>query len=114
MGRERRQFDRVDLGLAVQYRRTDLPVATWQPGNLQDLSAGGMRVFAPEPLPVGERLEVQVRLPVRPVPILMAGQIMWEKPVQGGNEYGVMFEQATIDRQSELDELVQFLRAKPS
>ena len=64
-----------------------------------------------ELLDKGVRLEFHVALPTRKEPYLFRGQVVWSEPTAAElkKEYGVVFLDATPEKQAEIDELVEFL-----
>src|SRR5882672_8114411 len=50
----------------------------------EDLSVGGVRVMAPQPLKVGSELWVNLKLPSVPIPINALATVMWTKAAEKG------------------------------
>ena len=72
---ERRRFVRLDTTLPVTYRV--LPSSTAQVATTKDIGGGGICVFLTQRLSVGTPLEIEVRLPNRPTPVCLTGEVVW-------------------------------------
>ena len=82
---------------------------------MADLSAGGLRFFANEPIELGTYIEFQLFLPGRQIPYVLRAEVVrvWDDPT-GAFTCGTVFVEMTPDRQAELDELVQFVTKQQS
>lgn len=118
MNPERRRDPRVEHCHAIRYRpsgATGKPFEAWLDGVMTDLSAGGLRLTGTYPFETGDRVEVELLLPIRPDPFLFVGEVRWHKPVAADlSEYGMVFVEVSPEQQFELDGLVQFLRQRPT
>lgn len=72
---EQRATERYDLEVQVQVDR----VGSFDSWATEDVSAGGMRLKADTGTPprVGERFEVEFRLPLLPDPVRARGEVRW-------------------------------------
>ncbi len=59
-------------------------------GKLLDVSEGGVRLFLPRPLPVGTRLDVDLKTPV--MSFTLSGRVVWADAEGGPHLHGVVFE----------------------
>ncbi len=82
MGREQRQFIRLDMRLTVAYKI----LGTTKLGKTltEDIGAGGVRFLAEHTLEPGTRLEIVLHLPKPDLPIEFTGEVVWSKPVESG------------------------------
>jgi hypothetical protein len=112
MGNEQREFHRADLQLPIHYRLAGTLSGLWQHGTLVNLSAVGLRLATRELLELNARLEVEIVLPSRNNPCVFLGVVLSEQPVGGHTEYGVAFEEVTLEKGQEIDELVRFLKTR--
>ena len=108
-GAERRQFLRVTLASAIQYRVLEEPGSARYEGILQDIGAGGLRFTAQQPMEQGTALELIIKLPMKDGSLTLTGEVVWAQPLKVDTEYGVRFVELSPDAQYELDELIQFL-----
>jgi len=130
MSEEKRQFHRVGLKVPMKYLLIGEFREIWRPATILDLGAGGLRFesehcfesgsrvgglrFESEHcFESGSRVMFSTTLPLRPEPYEFVGEVLWERRVGGVYEYGVVFVEVTVDQQSEIDQLVQFLRQTP-
>lgn len=113
MGQEQRRFARVPESLPVQCRRPGSG-EPWKEIKTINVSAGGLRFLSPVPFDQGERLALQLRLPVSGDALEVKGIIVWVKsPAAGVTEIGVQFDGLTPDQEISIDEFVQFLMKNP-
>ncbi len=113
MSEEKRQFHRVGLKVPMKYLLVGEFREVWRPATILDLGAGGLRFESEHCFESGSRVMFSTTLPLRPEPYEFVGEVLWERRVGGVYEYGVVFVEVTVDRQSEIDQLVQFLRHAP-
>jgi c-di-GMP-binding flagellar brake protein YcgR len=88
---ERRQDQRIDVELAVEFRTADRTLGA----HAEDLSIGGMCVVlddAPASLAVGERFECHFTLPDLAEPLAIAVEVRWVDRVNP-RRFGVRFAQ---------------------
>ena len=112
MGKEQREFKRVDLHLPIQYRPAGGFASLWQQGTLVDISASGVRLATRELLECETKLECVLTLPIRKDPYVLLGIVVSEHPRPGQHEYGVAFMGVTPEKGEEIDELVRFLNKR--
>ena len=113
MSDEKRQFYRIGLKVPMKYLLVGEFQEVWRPATILDLGAGGLRFESEQCFEAGSRVKFSTTLPLRPEPYEFVGQVLWERRVGSVYEYGVVFVDVTVDRQSEIDQLVQFLRQSP-
>lgn len=107
---EQRRYRRVKLNASLSYQLEQaLSDPHRHPGILTDINAGGFRFAGSHPITPGTRLHAQLRLPNRPEPYRLNGEVVWLRPSHGVTEYGVAFVDVSPEQQADIDELVQFL-----
>ncbi len=111
-GAERRRDPRAKVWAAVRYCCLDEGRELWHEGTLNDVSVGGVRLTCDRALECGARLALELRLPARPEPLLLQGQITWVAQRPSGSECGLQFLDVTPEQQAEIDAFVQFLLQK--
>jgi Tfp pilus assembly protein PilZ len=115
MGSEQRQFDRANSSFAVQCRRVAVPAELWQEALVVNFSAGGVGLQTGSAFGMGEQLEVEIRLPSAPAPLVVQGRVVRAEPPGAATfHYGLEFTDVTPDQRAEIDALVQFLRKGPA
>ena len=115
MGSEQRRFDRVTASFEVECRRAGSLSETWRRMTVDNLSAGGLTFCSEELFESGEPLEMQVRLPSLRAPLLIRARVVRTESLAPGRcRCAVEFVELTVDQQTQIDELVQFLRTRPS
>ncbi|MBI2345312.1 MAG: PilZ domain-containing protein [Deltaproteobacteria bacterium] len=77
---EKRKFARLDMALTVSYAVRD---ARGNPSPMAeavstDVSAGGLRLMTPTPLPNGSRIDLDLILGERVDPLHAAGEVVWQ------------------------------------
>jgi len=111
MTRERRYFGRVPQAFEVKYRPPGQLMEHWRAVTTLNLSAGGMRFRDRDLLEAGVELEVQIKLPSDPQPLLLRARVAWSQlEASGVSENGVAFIGVTTEQQVRIDRLVQFLK----
>ena len=88
---EKRRALRTELCFDIELR--SLTDASSYKGVTRDISTTGMRVFAPQQFEKGKEYYFRVYLPEETWPLTGRAQIVWEKPVSEGFEYGMIFTQ---------------------
>jgi hypothetical protein len=85
-GQERRTGLRASASLPVQLlspeEHTGLFTST--------LSAGGVSLRLPDPLPKGTRVQLSINTGLRPAPILVSAEVVWSQPSPGMGAPGSM------------------------
>ena len=115
MGEELRRFDRIQEAFRVEWQRYGTLAEIWRPVIAVDLSAVGFAFITDEWFQVGESVHLQFRLPGRSEPLqLRATVVRSVKRQPSGIQCAVEFSHITLDQQAEIDELVQFLKSRPS
>lgn len=115
---ERRRFVRLDTRLEVSY--SVLPSGGPRQTVSKDISGGGICLFADRVLPLGTRMQVEMRLPGREQPVHFTAEVMWSEQYEvigrtqrdRAVEVGVRFvEIAPQDREAILQHVI--LSMKP-
>jgi c-di-GMP-binding flagellar brake protein YcgR len=77
---EKRRHPRVDLDLTIEYYRTNSRFG--HSGRLMNASEGGLLIYFPEQMEIGERLKLKLfRIVGSPVtPIGPLGEVVWVDP----------------------------------
>ncbi|MBI4342517.1 MAG: PilZ domain-containing protein [Candidatus Omnitrophica bacterium] len=111
--RERRRFPRAQEPIEAQYRLDGDFASTWTTATILNLSAGGVRFRAAQPLNAGALLQMKLRLPGMPQLLELRGAVVWSQ-LQAATvmEYGVEFRGLTLRQQAQIDQLVSFLRTR--
>ncbi len=99
---ERRQFVRIDTRLEVQY--TLLPSGRAKASVTKNVSAGGICLFAEQRLPIGQVLQVSLKLLGREQPVNFTGEVRWCE------EYETI---GKTTRQRSIEAGVQFVEIAP-
>lgn len=111
MGQERRRFPRIPEPLGLQYRVQGELGGSWCTVTAVNVSAGGLRFRAAEPLELGVPLTLQMKVPGVAQPMLLRGLVAWRQmQASGVTEYGVEFMDITLPQQRLIDQLVGFLK----
>ncbi len=114
MTRERRRFTRARQPFDAKYRVFREIGEPWNTTTILNLSAGGMRFQGTDLVTVGDTLEMHIRLPNDPQPIVLQGRVIWSQlQAAGVTENGLEFIEVSADQQLRIDELVRFLRTDP-
>jgi len=91
-GGDRRQAPRVVRGIILRYRAVGAQEPTWSASTLRDLSRIGARFIAEGAVEAGQRLDVQLVLPITPQALALQASVVWAKPMGAGlAEVGVRF-----------------------
>lgn len=87
---ERRVESRVPIRVLVEYEKVDDFLADYS----SNLSLGGMFIQTDDPLAVGTRFRLRLRLPDRPKPVEAYAEVRWVVPTGGRGTagMGVQFE----------------------
>ena len=111
--RERRRFPRAQERLEAQYRLDGDFTSTWTALTVMNLSAGGVRFRAAQPMNAGALLQMKIRLPGVPQLLELRGAVVWSQlQASGVTEYGAEFLDLTMRQQAQIDQLVSFLRTR--
>jgi len=110
---ERRKHPRISVNLPIEYWKTDN--SKGHPGFMADISEGGLLLYLPEKIEVGQNL--RVKLFVGPVlelkPILAIVQVVWNELHQGENEdhrTGVKFVNISPENRDKLRNFLNTLK----
>ena len=108
---ERRKYPRFKINLPLDYYRVDTP--TSQSGRTENASEGGLEIYFPEKMGIGERLKLRLffsssREDLRAVEVL--AEVVWIDILAGDGEYrsGVKFVDIS---QYDLQKLKAFLES---
>jgi c-di-GMP-binding flagellar brake protein YcgR len=108
---ERRKYPRFKINLPLDYYRVDTP--TSQSGRTENASEGGLEIYFPEKMGIGERLKLRLffsssREDLRAVEVL--AEVVWIDILAGDGEYrsGVKFVDISQD---DLQKLKAFLES---
>ena len=113
MGNERRDFSRTPVPFVVRCRIYGELGESWREINTVNISAGGMRFRAEDPIGVGAQLEIEISLPGSPAPLTVQGKVVWSQALgAGASEHGVQFLAMTPEQHEHIDSLVRFLMKK--
>lgn len=109
MGQEQRRFPRIPQPFEVQYRVGEVGLG-WDTAITVNLSAVGVRLRSDRPIDQGSQIELQITLPNTPEPLHLLGLVVWSQ-MQSPHvtETGVEFLDVTLEQQTQIDQLVQFL-----
>ena len=117
---EKRRYERIKSGLQIKYRGvspTEEATLAKQGGYgaagafhantpeikdfnkvvSEDISAGGLRINTPAPLPEGSRLWVQLTLPDVPIPVNAIASVRWTRRAGSLCSSGLRFESISKD-----------------
>lgn len=126
---EQRRFERMKAGLQIKYRAVGpseeatlikqggygLPEAfhantpeikDFNKVVTEDLSAGGMKISTPAPLPEGTRLWVQVSIPDVPIAVNAMASVRWTRQAGSLCTSGLKFESIS---KADLDKVERYL-----
>jgi c-di-GMP-binding flagellar brake protein YcgR len=113
MGSDQRKFDRIPEVLDAQCRPTMGFSGNWRVIATLDISAGGIGFQTQELFETSDTVEIQLRLPGMPGPLVLPGMVVRSRPLPSGlSECAVEFTDVSPSQRAELDALVQFLRKK--
>ena len=114
MGAERRQYQRTPLPFEAKYRFDGDFTTSWRTVRTINISAGGMRFRSADFIEEGTVLDVQMALPTSPESLAIKARVMWSQAMGSGvTENGAEFFNVSLDEQTKIDELVQFLAKRP-
>ncbi|NUP90997.1 MAG: PilZ domain-containing protein [Candidatus Sumerlaeia bacterium] len=89
--RASRHLEALDVEFAW-YRGPSATPATFEAASALDISRSGIRLHLPTGAVELQRLiQLCIRLPLEPGPVLMVGKVRWCKPRQAGADVGVQF-----------------------
>ena len=109
MGAERRRFPRIPQLFEVHYRVGEVG-AGWDAATTVNLSAAGLRLRSEHPIDPDSRIELRIQLPNAAEPLQLMGLVVWSQPLSPlVTEVGVEFIDVTLEQQTQIDHLVQFL-----
>lgn len=106
---ERRKYPRFSIDLPIEYYR--LPSAEKRPARVSNISEGGLMIYVPEKLTIGQQLRVKIFFLAEPNLAAMEaiGEVVWiDLCLEEGNEYrsGLKFIEVSPD---DLKRLKNFL-----
>jgi hypothetical protein len=115
---EARKTGRVKRAFLVRYRTPGVSSGrVWSTSPLRDFSGTGVRFLAEHPFEAGQRMTLQLLLPMAREPVEVAARVAWAKPTMSGLvELGVAFEAEQEERARRLihDAAAFFLRKAAS
>ncbi|MFA5093703.1 MAG: PilZ domain-containing protein [Candidatus Omnitrophota bacterium] len=86
---ERRQFERVNTAMSVQYRGIRQASDSVISAISRDVSAGGIRLLVDEFISVFTRLVLEIALPSIPNPVKVVSKVAWIRKRPYGEQYEV-------------------------
>ena len=101
MNEERREHARLVLSLAARWIDND----DHHPAHISNLSSGGCFIESQYPAPVGERIRVEIELPVKRW-MNLSGEVVRQVP----DGFGIRFNSLSIPEQSTLAQLIDYAR----
>ena len=115
MGQEQPRFERIRAAFQVECQRYGALAETWRRVIAIDLSAGGLAFHSDEPFEAGETLEIRIALPGARAPVILRGLVIRSDAVKPGLiRCAVEFSDVSPDAQAEIDDLVRFLKTRPT
>ena len=102
--RERRSFIRMPVGLEISYQAEE-GKSPFRLAVTEDLSLGGMQVWQPQPLDVGQKVNVSFYLP-REGQVALRGVVVWSRESvngRGGYKTGIQWEELHPPSQARLN-----------
>ncbi len=115
MGEEQRRFERIRAPFQMECQRYGALAETWRQVVAIDLSAGGLAFHSDELFEPGETLEVRINVPGGRAPMVLRGTVVRGDPVSPGViRCAIEFTNVSPDAQAEIDELVRFLKTRPT
>ena len=115
MGEEQRRFERIRATFQVECQRYGALAETWRRVAAIDLSAGGLAFHSDEPFEAGEMLEIRIALPGAREPLVLRGLVIRSDALKPDMiRCAVEFSDMSPDAQTEIDELVRFLKSRPA
>lgn len=90
---EHRRSQRIARTFLIKYHWMEAGRTRWGLSQIKDLSATGLRFVAERDFPVGEVIDIEVRVPTAQDPLTLQGKIVWAKPRKlfSTVEYGLEF-----------------------
>ena len=114
MAKERRQFSRSSQPVEAHYRLARDLGTSWMSVTTVNISAAGVRFRGPDPVDAGVSLELRLQLPGSHQPLEVRGRVVWSKmQASGVVECGVEFLDISVQQQTQIDRLVEFLGKDP-
>ncbi len=113
---EQRAFKRLDARIRILYRIIKSKEELTKKGYLWDkfsttknISAGGVAFIAPEEIPIGSILEVNMELPDGKDPIVCLAKVVWVKPTEEVDRYeiGICFLDLTGSERTRINYFVR-------
>ena len=98
MKKERRRFVRLDMTTRVKWKNITDPNVRMSliTDPLQDISAGGLRLMAYQPLELGDELDLEIALPANNL-ITARGKVVWIKEFTQASEAQSKIYQAGVE-----------------
>ncbi len=109
---ERRKYPRFKINLPLDYYRVDTP--SGQPGRTENASEGGLEIYFPEQMQIGERLNLRLffsssKEDLKAIEVL--AEVVWIDILAGDGEYrcGVKFVDISSDDVTKLKDFLESL-----
>ena len=111
-GRERRQSERENIKVPVDYSAVDAFFSEFT----TNINEGGMFIETDTPPALDTTVQLQVRLPDLPKPIKLGGRVAWVSDGKAGSPsgMGIEFQDLTPELRTLINDLVRRLRQRPS
>lgn len=109
---ERRRYPRFSIDLPIEYLR--LPSSEKRQARVSNISEGGLMIYVPEKLEIGQQLRVKIFFLVEPnlTAMEVIGEVVWiDLSLEEGNEYrsGLKFIEVSPDDLGKLKNFLQNL-----
>lgn len=101
------------MSLPIRYRSQARPGPNWLAAQSIDISRNGVRLALEQPIKVGNRIELDVKLPETDGTIRMEGIIVWANPSSNGKditECGVAFQ--NLRKLTQKEKIIYFMADK--
>lgn len=103
-----RQYMRLPASWPVKYEATPAVVGNPQLASMRDVSAGGVAVVAPQMIPVGSQIRIEIRVPPLGRSIQARARVVRCLPMrEGGFDLGIQFLEIDPKDRKEMDEAIK-------
>jgi uncharacterized protein (TIGR02266 family) len=109
-GRERRQHERENLKIPVDYSAVDAFFSEFT----TNINEGGMFIETETPAPLDSAVQLQFRLPNLDRPVKVSGRVAWISDGKGESPagMGIAFEELAPEVRRTINDLVRQLRSE--
>jgi uncharacterized protein (TIGR02266 family) len=109
-GRERRQHEREDLKIPVDYSAVDAFFSEFT----SNINEGGMFIETESPAPLDSEVQLQFRLPNLDRPVKVSGRVAWVSDGKGEAPagMGIEFQELAPEVRRTINDLVRQLRSQ--